>query len=97
MILYIEKHPIGKASIKKRVILWKIGNGRKLLVYKDNWIARPDIFKPGSLLTLLAKTIVGDLINAKNQWDADKPNQHFMHEDTKVILKIPFPRNTKRR
>lgn len=87
---------MGKASMKKTVI-WKIGNGKKILVYKDNWIARPFIFKPVSLLTLPAKTIVADLINAKNQWDADKLNQHFMREDTKVILKIQFPRNTKRR
>lgn len=39
------------------------------------------------------ETTVADLINGEHMWDVAKLNQHFMHEDTEVILQIPIPSN----
>lgn len=61
-------------------------------MYKDNWLPRPDTFKPFSPPTLPEDTDVADLINAENKWDEGKLNEHFMHEDTAVILKVPLPK-----
>ncbi|KAH9680742.1 hypothetical protein KPL71_026667 [Citrus sinensis] len=67
------------------------GNGKNVLVYKDNWLPRLDTFKPISSRTLLEDTAVADLMNIENQWDEDKLNQHFVYEDIEMILKIPIP------
>lgn len=63
--------------IKKR-IRWLIGNGKKILVYKDNYLPRPDTFKPISPPTLPVDTFVADLINFQNQWDENKLNHSCM-------------------
>lgn len=60
-------------------------------VYKDSQLLRPDTFKPISPPIVLIETTVAKLINNENKWDVAKLNQHFMHDDTKVILKIPLP------
>ncbi|KAH9754587.1 putative reverse transcriptase/RNA-dependent DNA polymerase [Citrus sinensis] len=74
---------------------WRIGNGSNILVYKENWIPRPDTFKPISPLTLPIDTTVGEVMDDENNWDVAKLNQHFMQEDTEAILKIPLPRSQK--
>lgn len=51
---------------------------KKILVYKDNCLPRPDTFKPISPPTLPVDTFVADLINFENQWDEDKLNHSCM-------------------
>lgn len=75
----------------KKGLRWRIGNGRKISVYKNNWMPRPDTFKLISPQTLSEDVIVADLINADNQWNEAKLSQHFNDEDTAVILTIPLP------
>lgn len=60
---------------------------KNVLIYKDNWLPRPNTFKPIFPRTLSKDTAVADLMNAENQWDIDKLNQHFMNEDIEMILK----------
>lgn len=78
-------------EVIKRGIRWRVGNGKKISVYEDNWLPRPDAFKPISPPALPKDSVVADLLNDMNQWDEDKLNHYFMHEDTAVILKIPLP------
>lgn len=75
----------GRQGIKVG-IRWRIGNGQSILMYKDNWLPRPNTFKPMSPPRMLIHTVVADLIKARNQWDEDKLNQHFIQEDLEVIL-----------
>lgn len=75
----------GRQGIKAG-IRWRIGNGQSILMYKDNWLPRPNTFKPMSPPRMLIHTVVADLIKARNQWDEDKLNQHFIQEDLEVIL-----------
>lgn len=78
-------------QVLNKGIRWRIGNGKNVLVYKDNWLPRLDTFKPISSRTLLEDTAVADLMTIENQWDEDKLNQHFVYEDIEMILKIPIP------
>lgn len=80
----------GRCVIKKGLRL-RIGNGRKISVYKDNWMPRPETFKFISSQTILEDDVVPDLINANNQYNEAKLSQHFNYEDTTVILTIPLP------
>lgn len=75
----------------KKGIRWHIGNGKKTSVYKDNWLPRPDTFKPISAPTLPTDSMVADLINEDNQWNVNKLHMHFRQEDVAEILKIPLP------
>ena len=70
---------------------WRIGDGKNVLVYKDNWIPRPVTFRPISPKTLPPETAVAELIDSKNRWRVDKLEQHFMKEDIEAILKILLP------
>lgn len=78
-------------EIIRRGIRWRIRNRKKTSVYNDNWLPRPDTFKPFSPPTLPENSVVADLINEENQWDEEKLTQHFLQEDADVILKIPLP------
>lgn len=49
---------------------WRIENGRKIQVYKDNWILRPDFVKPIFVPTMPENAIT-DLIYSENQWNVD--------------------------
>ncbi|KAH9792802.1 reverse transcriptase domain-containing protein [Citrus sinensis] len=76
---------------------WRVGNGRKIRTYKDNWLPRPDTFKPISPQKLPAETMVADLIDEENQWIVSKLEQNFLPQDIEAILQIPLPRTKKRR
>lgn len=80
-------------EIIKRGFRWHVGNGRRISVYKDNWLPRPNTFKLFFPLILPEDSVVADLINEEKQWDKGKLNHHFIHEDIAVILKIPLPKD----
>lgn len=80
-------------EVIKRGFRWRVGNGRSISVYKNNWLQRPDTFKSFSPPILLEDLVVADLINEEKQWDEGKLNYHFMQEDIAVILKIPLPKD----
>ena len=70
---------------------WRIGNGKKVAIFSDNWLPRPETFRPIFPPSLPVSSIVADLIKVDNQWDEIKLRQHFMDVDTAEILKIPLP------
>ncbi|KAH9797396.1 putative reverse transcriptase/RNA-dependent DNA polymerase [Citrus sinensis] len=80
-------------EVIKRGFRWRVGDGRKISVYKDNWLPMPDTFKPFSPLILLEDSVVVDLINEEKLWNEGKLNHHFMQDDIAVILKIPLPKD----
>lgn len=74
----------------KKGIRWRIGSGQNISVYKDNWLPRPNTFKPFSPPKMPTESVVADLIKARNQWDEDKLKKYFIQEDMEVILNIPL-------
>lgn len=74
----------------KKGLRWRVGNGKKIVIYSDNWLPRPETFRPISPPTLSINLVVADLIKANNQWDEIKLNQHFIKANTVEILRFPF-------
>lgn len=69
-----------------------IGNREKIHIYKDNWIPRPETFKPLCIQNLPAEATISELINIKNQWGQGKVKQWFIEDDANDILRILLPR-----
>ncbi|KAH9685373.1 reverse transcriptase domain-containing protein [Citrus sinensis] len=88
---FIWRSILWGSQVIKKGVRWRIGDGKNVLVYKDNWIPRLATFQPISPKTLPPETVVADLINSENKWRADKLEQHFMKEDIEAILKILLP------
>ena len=70
---------------------WRIGNGKKIAIFLDNWLPRPETFRPIFPPSLPVSSVVADLIKVDNQWDEIKLRQHFMDADIAEILKISLP------
>lgn len=64
----------------------------KIQICRDNWIPRPETFKPISIRNVAADASVADLISQENKWDQRKVRQWFMDEDAAEILRISLPR-----
>ncbi|KAH9709496.1 putative reverse transcriptase/RNA-dependent DNA polymerase [Citrus sinensis] len=88
---FIWRSILWGSQVIKKGVRWRIGDGKKVLVYKDKWIPRPATFQPISPKTLPHETVVADLIDSENKWRVDRLEQHFMKEDIEAILKILLP------
>lgn len=63
---FIWRSILWKRQVIKKGLRWRIGNGRKVVVYKDNWLPRPETFKPISPPSLPRDTMVVELIKNEN-------------------------------
>ncbi|KAH9781766.1 putative reverse transcriptase/RNA-dependent DNA polymerase [Citrus sinensis] len=88
---YIWRSIMWGRQVIKKGMRWRIGNGKKIAIFSDNWLPRPETFRPIFPLSLPVSSVVADLIKADNQWDEIKLRQHFLDVDTAEILKIPLP------
>ncbi|KAL9461995.1 hypothetical protein AB3S75_000061 [Citrus x aurantiifolia] len=88
---YIWRSILWGRQVIKKGLRWRIGNGKKIAIFSNNWLPRPETFRPIFPPSLPVNSVVADLIKANNQWDEIKLRQHFMAADTAEILKIPFP------
>ena len=89
---YIWRSILWGRHVLQKGIRWRIGNGEQILICKDNWIPRPETFRPLSIQNLPAEATVSEFINAENQWDHRKVQQWFWEEDANEILRIQLPR-----
>lgn len=94
-LLFIWRSILWGRQILQKCIRWRIGNGGKVQIYKDNWILGPVNFKPISPPFLQPDATITEVINSKNQWNESLIRQHFLKEDANVILKISLPRGSK--
>ncbi|KAH9751892.1 putative reverse transcriptase/RNA-dependent DNA polymerase [Citrus sinensis] len=89
---YIWRSILWGRQVLQKGFRWRIGNGEKIQICRDNWIPRPETFKPISIQNMAADASVADLISQENNWDQRKVRQWFMDEDAAEILRIPLPR-----
>ncbi|KAH9717651.1 reverse transcriptase domain-containing protein [Citrus sinensis] len=89
---YIWRSILWGRQVLQKGIRWRIGSGEKIQICRDNWIPRPETFKPISTQNVAADASVADLISLGNSWDQRKVRQWFMDEDAAKILRIPLPR-----
>ena len=64
-------------DLLKRGLIWRVGNGRNIRVWRDNWIPRPFSFKPVSLQGRCRIRFVSDLLNANGSWKVELLQQYF--------------------
>lgn len=64
-------------------------------IYNNNWIPRPETFRPISTPTLPYDAVISELIDDNQSWNLTKVYQHFIKEDADLIISIPLPRRPK--
>jgi hypothetical protein len=75
----------------KRGYIWRVGNGEKINIWTDPWIASSPSRKVMSPICGVVYTKVGELINPiSNQWDEDLLRSLFNDLDVRRIMKIPL-------
>jgi hypothetical protein len=78
-------------ELLKKGIIWRIGDGKKVRIWRDNWIPRGDM-KASSNLTNSRVRRVADLINQENHtWKEDMVQEIFLEHVAKEILNIRLP------
>jgi hypothetical protein len=78
-------------DLLKHGIIWRIGTGEAVDVYRDPWIPRGTTRRPRTYDELDESIKVCDLINQEDtSWDEDLVRFLFDEEDAKEILAIPL-------
>lgn len=75
-------------DLLKKGILWRVGNGRSIRVWRDSWIPRPFSYKPISQQGTCRIRFVSDLLNNNGSWNLGLLTRHFVPADVDEILKI---------
>lgn len=75
----------------KEVLIWRVGDGTKIHVWKDKWLPRASSYKVQSPVNTLSEdALVAELINAsEGWWKQDLIQSVFHQEDISHILNIP--------
>lgn len=58
-------------SLLKKGLVWRVGNGSSIRVWRDNWILRPHSFKPVSPQRHCRIRFVSELLNDNGSWNVD--------------------------
>jgi hypothetical protein len=77
-------------ELLKHGIIWRIGSGESVDVFKDPWVPRGTTRRPRTYNMLDESLRVCDLMNQENtSWDEDLVRFVFDQDDAKEILSIP--------
>jgi hypothetical protein len=68
-------------ELLKKGLVWAIGNGRLVRVWRDPWIPRPDSYRPVSLQGDCHIRRVSDMLDVHGAWDMDLLQRHFIQVD----------------
>jgi hypothetical protein len=80
-------------ELLKKGLIWRIGNGSQVRVWRDPWIPRPHSFRPISRQGDCRIRWVADFLNEHGAWKLDLLQCHFLPVDVIEIIKIrPSPR-----
>ena len=75
-------------ELLKKGLTWRVGDGKSIRVWRDNWIPRPFSYKPISRQGACRIRYVSDLLNENGSWKVHILNRFFMQADVTEILKI---------
>ncbi|EEC84030.1 hypothetical protein OsI_30257 [Oryza sativa Indica Group] len=75
-------------ELLKKGIIWHIGNGKSVKLWRDPWIPRSYSRRPISAKRNCRLRWVSDLIDRSGSWDTDKISHHFLPMDVEAILNI---------
>lgn len=75
-------------QLLKQGIIWRIGDGTKVRIWRDPWIPREYSLRPITPKWCCRLRWVSELLQDSGQWDLQKLNQHFFPVDVQEIQKI---------
>lgn len=75
-------------ELLKKDIIWRIGNGQKVRIWRDPWLPRNFSRRPITRRGRCRLKWVSELLDQYGNWDALKVNQTFLPIDAEEILKI---------
>ena len=75
-------------DLLKKGLIWRVGNGRNIRVWRDNWIPRPFSYKPVSQRGRCRIRFVAGLLNENGSWNLEVLQRFFVPADVEEILKI---------
>lgn len=64
----------------------EINSRNQECIYKSNWLPRPEAFKRFSPPTMDPQAVVAELIDENQHQKKEKIYQHFIKEDTTMIV-----------
>lgn len=83
-------------QLLKKGIIWRVGDGRNINIWKDPWLPSGITRRVTTLKGRNLVSRVAELIDpVTNGWDNDLVCQTFNVEDAKIILQIPIYENMK--
>ena len=68
--------------------IWRVGDGRSIRIWRDNWIPRPFSFKSITVQGTCRIRFVAGLLNPNGSWNMALLQQYFLPTDVVEILKI---------
>ena len=91
---YVWRSVLQGIQLLKEGLIWRIGDGTRIKVWKDPWIPRGTTRRPQILNGVQEITMVNDLIDpVTSQWNPELVQQVFSQEDAAVILSMPICRD----
>jgi hypothetical protein len=80
-------------ELLKQGIVWRIGDGASVRIWRDNWLPRKEGLKITSQRSSSRLIKVKSLIDGDQQWRRDLVNKTFLPHDAEHILNIKLPTN----
>jgi hypothetical protein len=75
-------------ELLKNGVIWRIGNGASVRIWRDPWIPRNDYFKAITPKRRCRLKWVSELLNPDGTWNEQLLHQHFYPIDIEAILRI---------
>lgn len=75
-------------ELLKKGLVWRVGNGRSIRVWRDNWIPRPFSYKPITLQGRCRIRFVSELLDGNGAWNIGLLHEFFLPVDVAEIVKI---------
>jgi hypothetical protein len=88
-ISYTWRSILKGLALLKEGLIWRVGNGTCINIWRDPWLPVGDTRRPRSLRGRSPISLVADLLNPiTGDWDVDIVSSLFQPEDVKAILSI---------
>lgn len=75
-------------DLLKKGLIWRVGNGQSIRVWRENWIPHPHSYKPISSQGRCRIRFVSDLLNSNDSWNVELLHNYFLPTGVAEILKI---------
>jgi hypothetical protein len=86
------KSIISSCNILKEGLVWRVGNGSQIRIWKDRWIPQPTTYRVRSSPQLLDLDATANMLINKDTkwWDLSMLESNFNKEEIQLIQSIPI-------